>query len=414
METLGSRINGSHCCGSETTFPSSVVRTVILQHVWLAERDDGSGDPTNIQLTGLSAGAHSVHQILHHVSHLPEGESSPFQSAMLQSNAILYVLRFLLDRNNILKLYRTTPKTPSELRLQFIALCKSLNIDPASPTALARLRALPWRALTHVIETDAVGPAFGSFRGALDGIWLAQTPDPMAWQRSGAFARGLRAHGVRSIVLGDLTEEWYLYSIAHPVHVPSDVRDNVRRYYPDGVVEKMLACYPPLPQGASKEEMERYMGEVLADGQVHFPVRLLARDLLKADFPVLRYEIRWTPEQVRPYGENRNPFLLSSLLILWSYAPGYVTHGTDRFLWTLRLPILTPAQIVAARTWLDVLDAETKALEEGLNANARDPKKVLALREDKTVAWKEDEKWDHLMRLRVAIPTEHEPVAGKL
>lgn len=49
------------------------------------------GDPTNIQLTGLSAGAHSVHQILHHVSRLPEGETSPFQSAMLQSNAILCV-----------------------------------------------------------------------------------------------------------------------------------------------------------------------------------------------------------------------------------------------------------------------------------------------------------------------------------
>ena len=97
----------------------------------------------------------------------------------------------------------------------------------------------------------------------------------------------------------------------------------------------------------------------------------------------------------------------------YCYAPGYVTHGTDRYLWTLRLPILKPDQIVAARTWLDVIDAETKALEAGLNANARDPKKVLALREDKTVAWKEDEKWDHLMRLRVAIPTENE-VVGKL
>ena len=236
----------------------------------------------------------------------------------------------------------------------------------------------------------------------------------MAWQRSGAFARGLRAHGVRSVVLGDLTEEWYLYSIAHPVRAPGDVRDNVRRYYPDTVVEKMLACYPPIREGASTAEMERYMGEVLADGQVHFPVRLLARDLLNAGFPVLRYEIRWTPEQLRPFGECEDHLPLRSVLISWMYAPGYVTHGTDRFLWTLRLPILKPAQIVAARTWLDVIDAETKALEEGLNANARDPRKVLALREDKTVSWKEDEKWDHLMRLRVAIPTENELVAGKL
>lgn len=96
------------------------------------------------------------------------------------------------------------------------------------------------------------------------------------------------------------------------------------------------------------------------------------------------------------------------------YAPGYVTHGTDRFLWTMCLPALKAVQVVAARTWLDVVDAETKALEAGLNANARDPRKVLALREDKAAAWKEDEKWDHLMRLRVAIPTENEAVVGKL
>ncbi|KIK23600.1 hypothetical protein PISMIDRAFT_34672, partial [Pisolithus microcarpus 441] len=47
------------------------------------------GDPENIRLTGLSAGAHSVHQILHHISHLPDGEMSPIHTAILQSNAIL-------------------------------------------------------------------------------------------------------------------------------------------------------------------------------------------------------------------------------------------------------------------------------------------------------------------------------------
>ena len=48
-----------------------------------------SGDPNNIQIAGDSAGAHSVHSILHYVSHLPDGQKAPFQSAMLQSNAIL-------------------------------------------------------------------------------------------------------------------------------------------------------------------------------------------------------------------------------------------------------------------------------------------------------------------------------------
>ena len=70
------------------------------------------GDPEDIQLTGLSGGvfyilqeptwtsidacscalktgAHSVHQILHHASQLPNGRQAPFQSAIMQSNAIL-------------------------------------------------------------------------------------------------------------------------------------------------------------------------------------------------------------------------------------------------------------------------------------------------------------------------------------
>ncbi|KZT66245.1 carboxylesterase [Daedalea quercina L-15889] len=352
-----------------------------LALLWIRDNiEKFGGDPTNVQVTGLSAGAHSVHQILHHASRLPDGEQAPFQSAMLQSNAIL-----------------TVPKTPTELRPQFEALCRTLGLDPSSPHVLAQLRdasTLPWNKLTHVIETDKIGTEFGSFRGTLDGTWLATSPDPMTWQRSGGFARALRAKGVRSIVVGDLTEEWYLYSIAHPVGTAEDVVHNVRRYYPIDVVDKMLKCYPPIPEGATQKQLERRMGEILADGQVHFPVRLLARDLLNAGFPVLRYEIRWTPEQIRPFG--------------------YVTHGTDRLLWTLRLPALQPSQIVAARTWLDVVDVETKSLEEGMNANARDPKNVLAFNEDKAISWRYDDKWDHLMRLRVAIPTEDGHAVGKL
>ena len=51
-----------------------------------------------------------------------------------------------------------------------------------------------------------------------------------------------------------------------------------------------------------KEELERLYGRVLSEGQVHLPVRLFARDMVNAGFPVVRYEIRWTPEQVRPFG----------------------------------------------------------------------------------------------------------------
>ncbi|OSX61281.1 hypothetical protein POSPLADRAFT_1146954 [Postia placenta MAD-698-R-SB12] len=145
-----------------------------LALLWVRDNiEQFGGDPSNIQITGLSAGAHSVHQLLHHASHLPEGESAPFQSAVLQSNAIL-----------------TVPKTPRELRPQFQALCHALGLESSSPDILTTLRdssRLPASKITHVIETDALGVEHGTFRGCLDDSWLPTTPDPMIWQRSGDF-----------------------------------------------------------------------------------------------------------------------------------------------------------------------------------------------------------------------------------
>jgi carboxylesterase type B len=54
------------------------------------------GNPDDIQITGLSAGAHSVHELLHHASILPKGVMAPFHSAIMQSNAILYVHSLVL------------------------------------------------------------------------------------------------------------------------------------------------------------------------------------------------------------------------------------------------------------------------------------------------------------------------------
>lgn len=158
-----------------------------------------------------------------------------------------------------------------------------------------------WEDIVAAIEEEKLGP-HGTFRGCLDGGWLATAPEPMAWQRqrAGGLADGLRTAGVRSVVVGDLRDEWYLYAIAHPIATAADIRPNLLRYYAAPLVDAFLACYPPLDGAtAGPEECARRFGEILSDGQVHLPVRVLARDLGEAGFPVLRYEIRWTPEQVR-------------------------------------------------------------------------------------------------------------------
>ncbi|KAH0583146.1 hypothetical protein H2248_011029 [Termitomyces sp. 'cryptogamus'] len=332
------------------------------------------GNPDEIQISGLSAGAHSVHQLLHHASHLPEGRKAPFSSAVLQSNAIL-----------------TNPKTPEEYQVQFDALCRVLNLDAKAPDILETLRdplKVPWTSITHAIDTDMLD-INGTFRGCLSDDWLPLSPDPVTWQRSGGLAHGLRARGVRSVVLGDLSEEWYLYSIAHPIPAPRDIVPNLSRYFPKDVAERLVGAWRKIPEDAGTEEAEKLYGEILSCGQVHLPVRVLAEDLYNADFPVLRYVIEWTPEQNR--------------------IEGFVTHGTDRCIWALRRPNLESDQILIAKHWLDKVDKEVQRMERE-DKPTRNPQTILTLCADKSIQWKSDTRWDSVIKLRnIVFPMKLPP-----
>lgn len=187
-----------------------------------------------------------------------------------------------------------------------------MNIDHTSSEALSILKdpvKTPWQSIANAIDSESLG-IFGTFRGCLDGEWLES--EPMEWQRSGNFAAGLRRAGVQSIVVGDLSEEWYLYAIAHPIKFAADVRSNLLRYYPEDRVDALLSCYPRLPEDAKPDDCFQLFGKVLSDGQVHLPVRILARDLTASGFPVLRYEIRWTPEASRKHVKGKHSAFFSS------------------------------------------------------------------------------------------------------
>ena len=200
------------------------------------------------------------------------------------------------------------PKTPEESRPQFTALSRALGLDPDAADTLSVLRdprRTSWRSIIELISTEKLG-SHGTFRGCLDGTWLSSVPDPMAWQRTGSLARGLLEHGVRNVIIGDLSEEWYLYSIAHPIKHKQDVQMNLERYYPPDVVQSMIDLYGRPPDDAKVEELERLFGTILSTAQVHLPVRLLHRDLPQAGYPTFRYAIKWTPEQARRNGKLIN------------------------------------------------------------------------------------------------------------
>ena len=82
---------------------------------------------------------------------------------------------------------------------------------------------------------------------------------------------------------------------------------------------------------------------------------------------------------------------------------GYVTHGTDRALWTLRLPVLEGDQAGVARRWVSAVAEYVKRAEAGQGVPL---KTVLALTEDREIREVEDAKWDEYMRLRTTLPGE--------
>ncbi len=87
---------------------------------------------------------------------------------------------------------------------------------------------------------------------------------------------------------------------------------------------------------------------------------------------------------------------------LWE---GYVTHGTDTYLWHLRLPSLEPSQAEIVRAWIRRVDEERTVLERA-GKPSRANNEVFALCEDKSIKWAEDDKWAEKMRLLVTLPGE--------
>lgn len=82
---------------------------------------------------------------------------------------------------------------------------------------------------------------------------------------------------------------------------------------------------------------------------------------------------------------------------------GYVTHGTDRCIWALRIPTLEPDQVSIARQWLNQVFLEMAEIAGGMKA-APKINKVLALQDDTTIGWVEDKQWDKLITLSEILP----------
>lgn len=69
------------------------------------------------------------------------------------------------------------------------------------------------------------------------------------------------------------------------------------------------------------------------------------------------------------------------------------------------MPNLEPDQIEVARNWLDVIAKEVRDLEERGKPSGG-ARTVITLKEDKTIGWAEDGRWDEIMKFRIVVPGE--------
>lgn len=270
---------------------------------------------------------------------------------------------------------RTTPARPSQLAPQLVALLSSLFLitsQDRSPTpsefkhALSRLRD-PSQVLTSelVRAIEALDKqALGVFRGCKAADWLfgAAEDGPVEWdvverQANGDLARGLRKAGLRSVVVGETSEEWYLYALSHAYPSPPGggggdrsseemrwkvwAEDAVARYIPRPIARQFVEAYEAClsPTGVSSADhkesrihpAERLAGLALSAAQVYVPVRRLERDLGRASrggdggeggaergIPVVRYVIEWAPEAAKQRVFGGRVLVFSCLLFLSS------------------------------------------------------------------------------------------------
>lgn len=262
------------------------------------------GNPSNITISGYSAGANSVfHQLAYDIRQ--PAEKSIVRQACIWSNSPA-----------------VQPKRPAETQIQFNQLLAALNIPASLPAKekISRLRSLPAKKLLDAVKTIEIH----QFRPTTDGSFIS--PSLFQSLDSGDFARSILSRNVR-IIIGECADERFLYSTWFPptANTLSALRTRLIADYPELIVDGVIAHYYPsgkLPSNC-KDWVDDAWGRIYADMQVHQMQRGLAYALTQneggvdASGNLYRYRIEW-----------RAKCMDDAMPVEWG-----VTHSSDYPIW---------------------------------------------------------------------------------
>jgi carboxylesterase type B len=246
------------------------------------------GNPDNITVGGLSAGANSTFFQLYYDTQQP-AERRLIKRIYLWSNAVAI---------------QPSATDSVALTSQFNELCDAHNIDISLParTKLSKLRDVPSTALIESLSRLKSH----TFRSSTDNAFIP--PTFLDSLHSGRFTTQLAQHNI-SILIGEVADEANLYRLVNP---PSDypgLLTQLANYYPKPVVDSMLPHWS-LPGKDSKdaEAWTDIYAAMTASGQVHIPQRGFTHLLLHPpkqagvmplpEKNLFRYRIEWRAQSL--------------------------------------------------------------------------------------------------------------------
>ena len=262
------------------------------------------GNPDNITVGGLSAGAYSAYFQLYYDTSIPPSQRL-IKRVFLHSNSVGV---------------QPNPFESSTSVAQFDELCSVCSI----PTTLSAAKKMSLLRAIH--STDLVTALtklkLHTFRACTDNSFIP--PNFLTSIHDGSFTTRLAQNNIQ-IMLGDLSHEWKLYRLVNPPSDFASLKSQLQNYYPLPVVEALVKHYPLPAESASPSEWADVYGKICADGQAHATVRGNAHTLLNPPpgstalpiSSVHRYHIRWR----------------AAALDAWLDPEAGVCHGADQNMW---------------------------------------------------------------------------------